>query len=43
MMSEDFQTFFSRASNLVERAIGEYVDIFTDYSGQEDDEDERLE
>ncbi|XP_071156232.1 cytoplasmic dynein 1 intermediate chain 2-like isoform X12 [Mytilus galloprovincialis] len=31
--SEDFQTFFSKSARLVERMLTEEVDIYTDYSG----------
>ncbi|XP_069120970.1 cytoplasmic dynein 1 intermediate chain 2-like isoform X4 [Argopecten irradians] len=33
IMSEDFQLFFDHTTRLVERALCESVDIFTDYSG----------
>ncbi|XP_021377047.1 cytoplasmic dynein 1 intermediate chain 2-like isoform X7 [Mizuhopecten yessoensis] len=33
IMSEDFQTFFDHTSRLIERALCESVDIFTDYTG----------
>ena len=33
--SEDFQHFFDRAIRVVERALYEDIDIFTDYSGIE--------
>ncbi len=39
MLSEDFQDFFMRASNLMEDALEEDRDIFFDYSGA-DKEDE---
>lgn len=35
MLSEDFQTFFMKASRLIERALCEEVDIFVDYTGGE--------
>lgn len=37
MMSEDFQSFFSRSTRLVERVLTEDVDIFTDYSGADNE------
>ncbi|ESN94691.1 hypothetical protein HELRODRAFT_107931 [Helobdella robusta] len=42
-MSEDFQSFFSRATNIMERALEENVecDLFTDYRGIEDGDDDR--
>ncbi|XP_076379303.1 cytoplasmic dynein 1 intermediate chain short wing isoform X13 [Megalopta genalis] len=40
ILSEDFQRFFDRTSRLVERALGESVDIYTDYAGNMDGEDE---
>ena len=33
MNSEDFQSFFSKSTNVMERALTESVDIYTDYSG----------
>jgi dynein intermediate chain len=37
MMSEDFQSFFNRSTRLVERVLTEDVDIFTDYSGADNE------
>ncbi|XP_076653249.1 cytoplasmic dynein 1 intermediate chain short wing isoform X16 [Halictus rubicundus] len=39
ILSEDFQRFFDRTSRIVERALGESVDIYTDYAGNMDGED----
>lgn len=39
ILSEDFQRFVDRAGRLVERALAEGVDIYTDYSGMGDCED----
>ncbi|XP_076221665.1 cytoplasmic dynein 1 intermediate chain short wing isoform X22 [Nomia melanderi] len=39
ILSEDFQRFFDRSSRIVERALGESVDIYTDYAGNMDGED----
>ncbi|XP_015589478.1 cytoplasmic dynein 1 intermediate chain isoform X29 [Cephus cinctus] len=39
ILSEDFRKFFDRACRIVERAIGESVDIYTDYTGTIDGED----
>lgn len=36
--SEDFLNFFGRASAILERVIFEEVDIFTDYSGANSEE-----
>lgn len=33
ILSEDFQRFVDRAGRIVERALGENVDIYADYSG----------
>lgn len=33
ILSEDFQRFIDRAGKIVERALGESVDIYTDYAG----------
>ncbi|XP_071554901.1 cytoplasmic dynein 1 intermediate chain isoform X6 [Temnothorax nylanderi] len=39
ILSEDFQRFLDRTSRIVERALGESVDIYTDYAGTMDGED----
>jgi len=39
ILSEDFQRFLDRTSRIVERALGESVDIYTDYAGTMDDKD----
>lgn len=39
ILSEDFQRFLDRTSRIVERALGESVDIYTDYTGNMDGED----
>lgn len=33
LISEDFQSFFHQSSRIIERALSEHVDIFRDYSG----------
>lgn len=33
LMTEDFQRFFGQSSRIVERALSEHVDIFMDYTG----------
>lgn len=33
ILSEEFQRFMDRAGRIVERALAESVDIYTDYSG----------
>lgn len=33
LMSDEFQSFFNRSTRLIERVLTEDVDIFTDYSG----------
>lgn len=38
ILSEDFQRFMDRAGRIMERALAETVDIYTDYSGAEGDE-----
>lgn len=38
ILSEDFQRFMDRAGRIMERALAESVDIYTDYSGAEGDE-----
>lgn len=37
--SEDFQLFMDRAGRVMERALSENVDIYTDYTGALDDSD----
>ncbi|XP_025424664.1 cytoplasmic dynein 1 intermediate chain-like isoform X2 [Sipha flava] len=37
--SEDFQQFIDRAGRVIERALSENVDIYTDYTGALDDKD----
>ncbi|KAG7205254.1 hypothetical protein KM043_018332 [Ampulex compressa] len=39
ILSEDFQCFLDHSSRIVERALGESVDIYTDYTGTTDGED----
>ncbi|CAL7951322.1 unnamed protein product [Xylocopa violacea] len=39
ILSEDFQRFLDRTSRIVERALGESVNIYTDYTGTMDGED----
>lgn len=39
ILSEDFQRFLDRASRILERALGETVNIYTDYIGSMDGED----
>ncbi|XP_035725642.1 cytoplasmic dynein 1 intermediate chain-like isoform X2 [Vespa mandarinia] len=39
ILSEDFQRFLDRTSRIVERALGESIDIYTDYTGTMDGED----
>ncbi|XP_046436693.1 cytoplasmic dynein 1 intermediate chain isoform X23 [Neodiprion pinetum] len=39
ILSEEFQRFLDRSSRVVERALGESVDIYTDYTGIIDGED----
>ncbi len=33
LMTEDFQRFFDQSSRIIERALSEHVDIFMDYTG----------
>jgi dynein intermediate chain len=40
--SEDFQQFIDRAGRVIERALSENVDIYTDYTGALDDKDLKL-
>lgn len=40
--SEDFQQFMDRAGRVMERALSENVDIYTDYTGALDDNDIKL-
>jgi len=37
--SEDFQQFMDRAGRVMERALSENVDIYTDYTGALDEND----
>ena len=39
MLSEEFKRFIDRSSRIVERALGETVDIYTDYTGTMDGDD----
>ncbi|XP_011499476.1 PREDICTED: cytoplasmic dynein 1 intermediate chain-like isoform X4 [Ceratosolen solmsi marchali] len=39
ILSEDFKRFVDRSSRIVERALGEAVDIYTDYTGTMDGDD----
>ncbi|XP_075232183.1 cytoplasmic dynein 1 intermediate chain short wing isoform X4 [Lycorma delicatula] len=39
VLSEEFQRFMDRASRVMERALSETVDIYTDYTGVTDNED----
>ena len=36
LMSEEFNVFFNRTSKIVERALSETVDLFTDYTGADE-------
>lgn len=38
ILSEDFQKFVDRAGRIMERALGETVDIYADYSRTEGEE-----
>lgn len=38
LMTEEFQRFFDQSSRVIERALGEQVDIFTDYTGASETE-----
>lgn len=40
--SEDFQQFMDRAGRIMERALSENVDIYTDYTGALDENDVKL-
>lgn len=39
IISEEFKRFIDRSTRIVERALGETVDIYTDYTGTMDGED----
>lgn len=39
ILSEEFQRFLDRTSRVVERALAESVDIYTDYTGTLDGEE----
>lgn len=39
ILSEEFKRFIDRSSRIVERALGEAVDIYTDYTGTMDGDD----
>ncbi|XP_063227711.1 cytoplasmic dynein 1 intermediate chain isoform X22 [Bacillus rossius redtenbacheri] len=39
ILSEEFQRFFDRATRIMERALSESVDIYTDYTGVNDGEE----
>lgn len=39
ILSEEFQRFFDRSARVMERALSESVDIYTDYTGVSDGED----
>lgn len=38
MLSAEFQRFMSKAGRVIERALAESVDIYTDYTGGGDSE-----
>lgn len=38
VLSENFQIFIDRAGKIIERALAESVDIYTDYSGGDGEE-----
>lgn len=38
MLSAEFQRFITKAGRVIERALGESVDIYTDYTGGGDSE-----
>ncbi len=40
MASEDFQKFFDRSTRVIERALSEKIDMFTDYAGGDDEQEE---
>lgn len=40
--SEDFQQFMDRAGRIMERALSENVDIYTDYTGALNENDVKL-
>jgi hypothetical protein len=35
MVTEEFQSFFSRTTNLIERALAEDIDFLVDYAGRD--------
>nr|CAD7568512.1 unnamed protein product [Timema californicum] len=39
ILTEDFQRFFDRAARVMERALSESIDIYTDYTGINDGEE----
>lgn len=39
---DDFVRFIDRSTRIMERAISENVDIFFDYSGADDEQEDRL-
>ena len=41
--SEDFARFFDRSTRLIERAMSEEVNIFTDYTGGDGEDHDRWE
>lgn len=41
MKTEEFQRFFDRTTRIIERALEEGPDIFTDYSGIDSEDQER--
>lgn len=41
MLTEDFQKFMHRGGQIMERALAESVDIYTDYTGLMENEDGR--
>lgn len=41
VLSADFQRFVTRAGKVMERALAECIDIYTDYTGGEDTDDTR--
>lgn len=41
IMSQEFKRFFDRSTRIIERALAESADIYTDYTGLQENDDAR--
>ena len=40
LMSDDFMRSFDRTARIIERAMSEQIDLLTDYTGEDGDDDD---